>query len=137
MYLSDPYKFVKMEVMEEGNLMDRIRILLQRDSEYYQQNQSVLQENLCIAVVGGVLDFPHYASFAAAKMVLWWEEEHIAAFKTVSGLLQGIVSCNNVITLFLETYTHNTYTVYVPVLFSINFEVSLYWNNICLVHTSR
>lgn len=83
------YRFVKMEVMEEGNLMDRVPILLQRDLAYYQEHQSVLQENLCIAVVGGVLDFPHYASFAAVKMVLWWEEEHIAAFRTVSGLLQG------------------------------------------------
>lgn len=25
-----------MEVMEEGNLMDRVRILLQRDMAYYQ-----------------------------------------------------------------------------------------------------
>lgn len=75
-----------MEVMEEGNLMDRVRILLQRDSGYYQQYQRVLQENLCIGVVGGVLDFPHYASFAAVKMVKWWEDEYLAAFNRPSGL---------------------------------------------------
>ncbi|XP_054259529.1 uncharacterized protein LOC128984248 [Macrosteles quadrilineatus] len=75
-----------MEVMEEGNLMDRVRILLQRDSGYYQQHQRVLQENLCIGVVGGVLDFPHYASFAAVKMVKWWEDEYLAAFNRPSGL---------------------------------------------------
>lgn len=78
-----------MEVMEEGNLMDRIRILLQRDSDYYEKHQSVLQENLCIGVVGGVLDFPYYASFAAVKMVIWWEEEYLAAFNRPSGF-QGI-----------------------------------------------
>ncbi|XP_075215325.1 uncharacterized protein LOC142321215 [Lycorma delicatula] len=77
-----------MEVMEEGNVMDRIRILLQRDSEYYEQHQSVLQENLCSSVVGGILDFPNHASFAAIKMVYWWEEEYFAAFRTTSGLLQ-------------------------------------------------
>ena len=55
--------------MEEGNLMDRVRILLQRDMGYYQAHQRVLQENLCPGVVGGLLDFPHYASFAAVKLV--------------------------------------------------------------------
>jgi hypothetical protein len=58
-----------MEIMEEGNLMDRVRILLQRDLSYYQAHQTVLQENLCPGVVGGLLDFPHYASFAAVKLV--------------------------------------------------------------------
>lgn len=55
--------------MEEGNMMDRVRILLQRDMAYYQAHQTVLQENLCPGVVGGLLDFPHYASFAAVKLV--------------------------------------------------------------------
>ena len=49
--------------------MDRVRILLQRDMGYYQAHQTVLQENLCPGVVGGLLDFPHYASFAAVKLV--------------------------------------------------------------------
>jgi len=49
--------------------MDRVRILLQRDLSYYQAHQTVLQENLCPGVVGGLLDFPHYASFAAVKLV--------------------------------------------------------------------
>jgi hypothetical protein len=49
--------------------MDRVRILLQRDLAYYQAHQTVLQENLCPGIVGGLLDFPHYASFAAVKMV--------------------------------------------------------------------
>ncbi|KAK3932514.1 Frataxin-like protein, mitochondrial [Frankliniella fusca] len=78
----------EMEVMEEGNLMDRVRILLQRDMAYYQANQTVLHETLCPGVVGGLLDFPHYASFAAYKMVLWWEEEYQAAFRKPSGLLE-------------------------------------------------
>lgn len=30
-----------MEVMEEGNLMDRIPILLQRDMEYYEVNNGI------------------------------------------------------------------------------------------------
>ncbi|XP_052121022.1 uncharacterized protein LOC113216088 isoform X2 [Frankliniella occidentalis] len=77
-----------MEVMEEGNLMDRVRILLQRDMAYYQANQAVLHETLCPGVVGGLLDFPHYASFAAYKLVLWWEEEYQAAFRKPSGLLE-------------------------------------------------
>ncbi|PSN52582.1 hypothetical protein C0J52_13082 [Blattella germanica] len=77
-----------MEIMEEGNMMDRIRILLQRDMGYYQAHQTVLQENLCPGVVGGLLDFPHYASFAAVKLVLWWEEEYVAAFHCPSGLLE-------------------------------------------------
>lgn len=33
-----------MEVMEEGNLMDRIPILLQRDMEYYEVSN--VKENL-------------------------------------------------------------------------------------------
>nr|CAD7424866.1 unnamed protein product [Timema monikensis] len=77
-----------MEIMEEGNMMDRVRILLQRDLGYYQAHQTVLQENLCPGVVGGLLDFPRYASFAAVKLVLWWEEEYVAAFRGPSGLLE-------------------------------------------------
>ncbi|XP_037905306.1 uncharacterized protein LOC119647992 isoform X2 [Hermetia illucens] len=76
-----------MEVMEEGNLMDRVPVLLQRDLQYYQEFQSVLQERLCPGVVGGKLDFPLYASFAAIKIVLWWEDEYFAAYKKYSGLL--------------------------------------------------
>lgn len=79
-----------MEIMEEGNLMDRVRILLQRDLAYYQAHQTVLQENLCPGIVGGLLDFPHYASFAAVKLVLWWEEEYVAAFHCASGLLERV-----------------------------------------------
>lgn len=41
--------------MEEGNLLDRVRILLQRDLAYYKQHQAVLQETLCSGVVGGLL----------------------------------------------------------------------------------
>lgn len=44
-----------MEVMEEGNLLDRVRILLQRDLDYYKQHQTVLQETLCAGIVGGLL----------------------------------------------------------------------------------
>lgn len=77
-----------MELMEEGNLMDRIPILIQRDMEYYQQNQVVLQETMCPGVVGGKLDFPRYASFASVKLVLWFEDEYFAAYKKNSGLLQ-------------------------------------------------
>ncbi|KAJ6641087.1 hypothetical protein Bhyg_06022 [Pseudolycoriella hygida] len=76
-----------MEVMEEGNLMDRVPVLLQRDMQYYQEHQSVLQETLCPGVVGGKLDFPRYASFAAVKIVHWWEDEYYAAYKKNSGLL--------------------------------------------------
>lgn len=94
--------------MEEGNLMDRVPVLLQRDMQYYQVNfkttyqsigqviisvshlqehQSVLQETICPGVVGGKLDFPRYASFAAVKIVFWWEDEYYAAYKKNSGLL--------------------------------------------------
>lgn len=82
-----------MELMEEGNLMDRIPILIQRDMEYYQQNQVVLQETICPGVVGGKLDFPRYASFASVKLVLWFEDEYFAAYKKNSGLLQ--IDCFN------------------------------------------
>nr|XP_018897061.1 PREDICTED: uncharacterized protein LOC109030520 [Bemisia tabaci] len=79
-----------MEVMEEGNLMDRTRILLQRDSEHYNAHQMVLQENLCAGVVGGILDFPHYASFAAVKLVLWWEQEYFMTFRKSSRLFESV-----------------------------------------------
>ncbi|CAH0725268.1 unnamed protein product, partial [Brenthis ino] len=76
-----------MEVIEDGNIMDRIPILLQRDLEYYQKNQTVLSEKICRGVVGGRLDFPRSASFAAVKIVLWLEEEFSIAFQHGSGML--------------------------------------------------
>lgn len=33
------------------------------------------------------LDFPHYASFAAVKLVMWWEEQFKGAFRKPSGLI--------------------------------------------------
>ncbi|XP_075971843.1 uncharacterized protein LOC142973740 isoform X2 [Anticarsia gemmatalis] len=75
-----------MEVIEDGNIMDRIPILLQRDLEYYQKNQTVLSETICKGVVGGRLDFPRNASFASVKIVLWLEEEFSIAFKHGSGM---------------------------------------------------
>lgn len=60
-----------MEVMEEGDLMDRVPILLTRNMQYYQKHQTVLQETICPGIVGGKLDFPRYASFAAVKIVHW------------------------------------------------------------------
>lgn len=51
--------------------------------EIFQQNQTVLSENICCGVVGGRLDFPRSASFAAVKIVLWLEEEFSIAFKLV------------------------------------------------------
>ncbi|KAG6458860.1 hypothetical protein O3G_MSEX011083 [Manduca sexta] len=78
-----------MEVIEDGNIMDRIPILLQRDLEYYQKNQTVLSETVCRGVVGGRLDFPRNASFAAVKIVLWLEEEFSIAFKQGSGMFVG------------------------------------------------
>ncbi|KAG7213003.1 hypothetical protein KM043_002340 [Ampulex compressa] len=75
-----------MEIMEDGNLVDRVRILLQRDMQYYQEMQTVLKEPLCLRVSGGKLDFPRHASFAAIKIVTWWEVDFKAAFKHDSGL---------------------------------------------------
>ncbi|EFN85448.1 uncharacterized protein LOC105182315 [Harpegnathos saltator] len=75
-----------MEIMEDGNLVDRVRILLQRDMQYYQEMQTVLREPLCIRISGGKLDFPRHASFAAIKIVTWWEADFTAAFKRPSGL---------------------------------------------------
>lgn len=46
-----------------------------------------MQERLCTGVVGGKLDFPRYASFAAIKMILWWEDEYFASYRKHSGLL--------------------------------------------------
>ncbi|XP_063912179.1 uncharacterized protein LOC135129022 isoform X1 [Zophobas morio] len=77
-----------MEVMEDGNLMDKVHILIQRDMEYYKNNQTVLQETICPGVAGGRLDFPRSVSFAAMKLVLWWEEEYVAAYRKNSGFLQ-------------------------------------------------
>jgi hypothetical protein len=48
--------------------------------------QTVLRETLCIRVSGGRFDFPRHASFAAIKIVIWWEAEFMAAFKRPSGL---------------------------------------------------
>ncbi|XP_026322247.1 uncharacterized protein LOC113231921 [Hyposmocoma kahamanoa] len=75
-----------MEVIEDGNIMDRIPILLQRDLEYYQKNQTVLSETICRGVVGGRLDFPRNASFAAVKIVKWLEDEFAIAFQQGSGM---------------------------------------------------
>ncbi|XP_039311837.1 uncharacterized protein LOC105194760 isoform X2 [Solenopsis invicta] len=75
-----------MEIMEDGNLVDRVRILLQRDMQYYQEMQTVLREPVCIRISGGKLDFPRHASFAAIKIVTWWEADFVAAFKRASGL---------------------------------------------------
>lgn len=46
-----------------------------------QEKQTVLSEKICTSVVGGRLDFPRNASFAAVKIVLWLEEEFYIAFK--------------------------------------------------------
>ncbi|XP_011340540.1 uncharacterized protein LOC105281186 isoform X2 [Ooceraea biroi] len=48
--------------------------------------QTVLREPLCIRISGGKLDFPRHASFAAIKIVTWWEADFAAAFKRASGL---------------------------------------------------
>lgn len=48
--------------------------------------QTVLREPLCIRISGGKLDFPRHASFAAIKIVTWWEADFAAAFKCASGL---------------------------------------------------
>ncbi|KAK9871527.1 hypothetical protein WA026_012899 [Henosepilachna vigintioctopunctata] len=77
-----------MEIMEDGNLMDKVHILIQRDMDYYREHQSILQEIICPEVVGGRLDFPRFVSFASMKLVLWWEEEYIAAHRNRSGFLQ-------------------------------------------------
>ncbi|CAH0763559.1 unnamed protein product [Diatraea saccharalis] len=84
-----------MEVIEDGNIMDRIPILLQRDLEYYQANQTVLSETICPSVVGGRLDFPRNASFASVKIVLWLEEEFTIAFKHGSGMFVTIEDEDN------------------------------------------
>lgn len=72
--------------MEDGNLVDRVRILLQRDMQYYQEMQTVLKEPVCSRVSGGKLDFPRHASFAAVKIIMWWEADFQAAFERHSGL---------------------------------------------------
>lgn len=33
------------------------------------------------------MDFPRYASYAAIKLVLWWEDEFLAGFRRNSGLI--------------------------------------------------
>ncbi|XP_046432279.1 uncharacterized protein LOC124185487 isoform X1 [Neodiprion fabricii] len=75
-----------MEIMEDGNLVDRVRILLQRDMKYYQEKQMVLSEPICVGISGGKLDFPRHASFASTKIVAWWEAEFTTTFKESSGL---------------------------------------------------
>ncbi|KAH1027558.1 hypothetical protein HUJ05_001042, partial [Dendroctonus ponderosae] len=77
-----------MEVMEDGNLMDKVTVLIQRDMEYYKANQSVLQETVCPGIIGGRFDFPRSASFAAIKLAVWWEDEFIAAYRKPSGFFQ-------------------------------------------------
>ncbi|XP_044763067.1 uncharacterized protein LOC123320001 [Coccinella septempunctata] len=79
-----------MEVMEDGNLMDKVIILIQRDLDYYNEKQAILQEVICPAVVGGLLDFPRFVSFASMKLVLWWEEEYVAAYRKSSGFIRKI-----------------------------------------------
>nr|XP_022904940.1 uncharacterized protein KIAA0825 homolog [Onthophagus taurus] len=79
-----------MDLMEDGNLMDKVNVLIQRDMEYYKKNQSILQEKLCLGVVGGRLDFPPSSSFAAIKLVNWWEEEYLAAFRKGSGFMKPV-----------------------------------------------
>lgn len=58
----------------------------------------MLQETICTGVIGGHLDFPRYASFAAVKLVLWWEEEFVASYRHGSGLMQQLteLSAGNV-----------------------------------------
>ncbi len=93
-----------MEIMEEGNLMDRVRILLQRDQSYYNEHQKVILENVCSTVVGGYLDFPCVTTFVANKIVTWWEESYFQLFRSPSCLFQGKffnVSVNSIINLAL------------------------------------
>lgn len=47
-----------------------------------------MQVTICPGVIGGRLDFPRSASFASMKLVLWWEEEYVAAYRKPSGFLQ-------------------------------------------------
>lgn len=75
--------------MEEGNIIDRVRILLQRDQTFYNENQRVLQMNVCSTMVGGFLDFPIITTFVASKIVSWWEESYYLLFRTVSSIFQG------------------------------------------------
>lgn len=75
--------------MEEGNLIDRVRILLQRDQTFYNEHQRVLQENVCPTMVGGFLDFPCITTFVASKIVTWWEESYFLLFRAVSSIFQG------------------------------------------------
>lgn len=46
-------------------------------------------------MAGGLLDFPRHASFAAVKLVLWWEEEFIAAYRHSSGFMQHTTSAGD------------------------------------------
>lgn len=78
-----------MDIMEEGNLMDRVRILLQRDQAYYNKYQKILLENVCPTVIGGFLDFPCVTTFVANKIVTWWEENYFLLFHSLSSLFQG------------------------------------------------
>ncbi|XP_053979955.1 uncharacterized protein LOC128877038 isoform X3 [Hylaeus volcanicus] len=54
-----------------------------------QEMQTVLKEPLCTRVCGGKLDFPRHASFAAIKIVMWWEVDFQAAFNRHSGLTKS------------------------------------------------
>lgn len=60
----------------------------------------MLQETICAGIIGGRLDFPRSASFAAMKLVLWWEEEYLAAYRKGSGFL---LNCNSSSDMNMET----------------------------------
>lgn len=51
-----------------------------------QEQQTVMRETMCVRMIGGRFDFPRYASFAAVKMISWWEAEFTLAFRSPSGL---------------------------------------------------
>lgn len=53
-------------------------------------------------MAGGRLDFPRYASFAAIKLALWWEDEYVAGFRKASGLIPKAVKI-----IETDTTTHD------------------------------
>lgn len=66
-----------------------------RKNNVKKDKQTILQEPICPGIVGGRLDFPRYASFAAMKLVLWWEEEYVAAYRKNSSFLQKNLDNSN------------------------------------------
>ena len=88
-----------MEIMEEGNLIDRVRILLQRDQTFYKEHQRVLQDRLCSSASGGFLDFPNITTFVASKITTWWEESYYLLFHSMSSLFKGELSIKLIIYL--------------------------------------